>query len=193
MRDKNRDVYDWMDVLAAYEAYCRSMSWSGAAWAGSEPVSLNEFLSVEYEEWREGGTAFAQYWPAEYGWARRERAAQAVSDMADLHASRLPPMSREAAEDLANAYTSYVTRAFEADMPSHGWSAPGVNEFYQGDYRLWAMTAGVEGPNPYTELFGAMAAAAEAVETEISASTAPATEEPGREPDEHAPGDGQER
>lgn len=42
--------YDWTDVLAAYETYCRSMTESGAAFAGSEPVGLNEFLNCEYEE-----------------------------------------------------------------------------------------------------------------------------------------------
>lgn len=184
MNDKDKGGYDWTDVLAAYEAYCKSLSESGAVYAGVEPVCLNEFLDCEYEEWREGDTAFAQYWPSDFGCARRDRAAQAAADMADLHVMNLPPMDEEAAEDLANAYASYVTRAFDAGMPSHGWSAPAIDEFYQGDYALWAMTRGMGGPNPYSELFGAMAAAAEAVEMSIAAATAPAMDEQVKEPAE---------
>lgn len=183
MSDKNEGDYDWTEVLAAYEAYYRSLSASDAVYTSAKLVGFNEFLDCEYEGYV-AGARFESFWPDDLGLMWRDRASWAVSLMAELHAANLPSMDRAAAEDLANAYASYVAQAFDAGVPTHGWTAPAIDEFYRGDYALWVMTRDLEGPNPYAELFGAMTKAAKAVEMDIAAATAPAMDERDMEPTE---------
>lgn len=172
---------DWLDVLAAYETYCKSLELSGAAFRGQEPVGLNEFVNCEYLDWREDSRGFAQMWSTSLGNGRRDRLALAVADMADIHVASLPAMSQAEAADLTLAYETYVSRAYEAGMPAHGWSAPAPDEFRRGDYGLWRAASASGEPHPYTDLFGAMSDAAEDVEMDLAEHARTEPEEPPRE------------
>lgn len=164
---------DWGDVLAAYEAYMRSASDSYLGWSGWQPASLREFLGVEYESWRENG-CFAGRYPAGWGAELRRSADRVAADISRRHVEdmRAAGLAGEGLmQDLAAAYASYACRAYEHDMPLHGWSAPNVKEFCLGDYELWLNTP-EEGPSPYSEMFGAMQAAYEEVSDELFAAVA---------------------
>lgn len=164
---------DWGDVLAAYEAYARSADDSHLGWSGWQPVSLSEFLDVEYGAWREDGR-FAGRHPK--GWAAELRHATdvLVADIARRHVKDMRDAGlsgEDMMRDLARAYASYVCHAYGHDMPLHGWRAPNVKEFCLGDYLLW-QNSPEEGPSPYGEMFGAMQAAYEEVADETLAACA---------------------